>query len=254
MFVLKKMIAPLLMPVVLIAGIFICGVLLLHRYRLQKAGKIVIIIRLAALLLTRQSLVANYLLQKLENDYPQLTDLSDFSEVKWVVVLGGGQSSSTHLLPTAQLSNASIARLVEGIRIHRMIHGSKLLLSGGIVYDPKPKAETMAEVATSIGVPASHIVLETESKDTKDQAMRVKEIIGANRFILVTSAAHMPRAMALFQGAGMVPVPAPIDFWVKETSNRDWRRFFPSTQALRKMQRGLHEYIGIGWAKIRLQT
>ena len=46
--------------------------------------------------------------------------------------------------------------------------------------------------------------------------MVVKEIVGKDKFILVTSASHMLRAMALFRKQGMEPIPAPTDYMVKE--------------------------------------
>ena len=64
------------------------------------------------------------------------------------------------------------------------------------------------------GVESEDIVLETKATDTKDHPIYVKEIVGRDRFILVTSASHMPRAMALFRQHGMEPIPAPTDYMV----------------------------------------
>ena len=98
------------------------------------------------------------------------------------------------------------------------------------------------------------IVLETKAADTKDHAIYVKEIVGKDRFILVTSASHMPRAMALFRKHGMEPVPAPTDYMVKV---RGWglrpMMFFPSAGSLEKAGRAIHEYLGIIWGKVRSQ-
>ncbi len=59
------------------------------------------------------------------------------------MVLGGGHASAPDLPANSQVNGATLGRLVEGVRLHRAIPGSKLLLSGGAVFDPVPEAEIM---------------------------------------------------------------------------------------------------------------
>ncbi len=198
-------------------------------------------------------LFTNSLLRSLENKFPPLIDLGEVSDVKWVVVLGGGHISDPRLPITGQISNSGLARLVEGIRIHQRLSESRLVLSGGVVFDPVSEAKTMADVAISIGVNQRSLLLETVSKDTKDQARNIKKITGNNRFILVTSASHMPRSMALFRKLGMKPIPAPTDYRIKKLQGIHPGSFFPSAMELRKMERAFHEYLGLAWAKLRGQ-
>lgn len=72
-------------------------------------------------------------------------------------------------------------------------------MSGGGVFDPVSNAEIMARVAMEIGVPERDIILESKSKDTKDEARFIKPIVGNEPFVLVTTASHIPRSMALFK-------------------------------------------------------
>jgi uncharacterized SAM-binding protein YcdF (DUF218 family) len=67
----------------------------------------------------------------------------------------------------------------------------------------------MASVSRFMGVPKDNMIIEEASKDTKDQARLIKPIVGTAPFVLVTSAIHMPRSMALFEKLGMNPIPAP---------------------------------------------
>lgn len=69
-----------------------------------------------------------------------MTDLQKVHAVKWIVVLGGGVVSDTRLLANNQSLCSSLARLVEGIRIHNNLKGSKLILSGGADFVPVPEA------------------------------------------------------------------------------------------------------------------
>ena len=184
-------------------------------------------------------------LRSLECRYASLVDVSQFSDIKWVVVLGGGHNSDSRLIATSQLSESSLSRLVEGVRIHRLLPESRLVLSGGAVFDPVSEAEVMARAAEIMGVEGDGIILEELSRDTGDQARLVQKIVGDERFILVTSASHMPRSMALFRKSGMEPIPAPTDYRVKERQGISPGVFFPNAGSLRKMEMVFHEYLGL---------
>jgi len=105
-------------------------------------------------------------------------------------------------------------RFVVGFRIHKLLPESRLVFSGGAVFDPVSEAEVMARAAEIMGVEGDRIILEEISRDTGDQARLVQKIVGDERFILVTSASHMPRSMVLFRKSGMEPIPAPTDYRV----------------------------------------
>ena len=71
--------------------------------------------------------------------------------------------------------------------------------------------------------------------------------------MLVTTASHIPRSMALFKKLGMNPIPSPIDHSIKDRHGLSLFSFFPSTGNLRKTELAIHEYIGMTWAKLRGQ-
>jgi uncharacterized SAM-binding protein YcdF (DUF218 family) len=95
--------------------------------------------------------------------------------------------------------------------------------------------------------------MESVSKDTKDEARLIEEIVGNDSFVLVTSASHMPRSMAIFEKRGMHPIPAPTEHLAKESQRISPGMFFPSADGLKKAERAFHEYLGLGWAKLRGQ-
>jgi uncharacterized SAM-binding protein YcdF (DUF218 family) len=250
MFVLKKTVTLLLMPMSLCLGVLGAGFLLLWMRR--RIGVVKILMTLGFLVLTALSFsaVANQIIKPLELWYPSLLNTSTLKDVKWVVVLGSGHASNPELPPNAQVFNSSLSRIVEGIRIHRALPESKLILSGGAVFDPVPEAETMAAVARMLGVSPDDIVLESQSKDTGQQAQFVKGIVQDDRCILVTSAIHMPRAMLVFEQRGLKPIPAPTDFgyWIQKESSP--YQFFPRAVELRKVEAAMHEYLGLLWARV----
>ena len=253
MFLFKKIVAPLFFPLSIILEILILGIFLLWFTRRQKAGKRVVFAGALLLSLFSYTSISNICLRPLEYKYPPLVDLHQFSEVKWVVVLGGGHNSDPKLPVTGQIGDASLSRLLEGVRIHKKLPASKLILSGSGVYDPVSNAMVMAGVAEVMGTGENRLVLEELSKDTKDQARLIHKIVGDERFILVTSASHMPRSMALFQKSGMKPIPAPADYLVKKRHGISPGLFFPSADSLRKVERVFYEYLGLAWAWIRGQ-
>ena len=251
MFLFKKMVAPLLFPVTLTLGILLLGVLLLSITRRQKAGKIVVLIGIIFLGVLSFDFFPDVLLRPLEYQYLPMLSLRNIQNRRWIVVLGGGHTSDPKLPITGQLSNASLVRLVEAIRIHNGLPKSKLILSGGSVFEKISDAQVLAEVAIAIGVKKEDLILEDTSKDTEDEANLIHKIVATEPFILVTSASHMPRSIALFKRLGMNPIPAPTDYLVKESQEMSPGMFYPGVSGLRKAEAAFYEYLGLAWAKLR---
>jgi len=142
-------------------------------------------------------------------------------------------------------------RLTEGIAVYRQNAGSKLMLSGFKGRDQISNAEAMASVALEQGVPVSDIIMESEPKDTAEEAATWAGYLQAKRFALVTSASHMPRAVALFEYQGLKPIPAPTVFLSGGHHGFSWRSLFPSAGAINIVESAWHEYLGISWAKLQ---
>ena len=261
MFILKKIISGFLSPLPLSLLLSFLGLYLLWFTTKQKVGKILVSVGLVILTLFSYRVTADKLLRPLERQYDTfeiksssaVPKIENESTIKIVVVLGGGHTSDPELPLLSQINTSPLVRLMEGIRIYKKYPGAKLLLSGGGAFDPVSEAEVMARVAREMGVPESDIILETESKDTRDEAMFIKPIVGKEPFVLVTTASHIPRSMALFKKLGMNPIPSPIDHSVKDGQGLSPSSFFPSTGNLRKTELAIHEYLGMTWAKLRGQ-
>jgi uncharacterized SAM-binding protein YcdF (DUF218 family) len=260
MFWVKKIAAPFLMPISLSFIFSLIGLLLLWFTKKQKTAKIFIFVGIIVIILPSYGFFSDALLKPLEKHYPPLMISNNHSSVpkkltaiQWIVVLGGG-CTTDHTVPAiSQLTHESFARIMEGIRLHRKIPGSKLILSGGTIYplDSLTEAETMAQVARIYGIQGKDMALEKKSRDTKEQAKNIKAIVGSKRFLLVTSAYHMPRAMAIFKKREMSPIPAPTDYLVKQKNYYTIEDFYPRAENLFKAERAIHEYLGIFWYRLR---
>jgi len=256
MFLMKKVVPLLLFPVPLALEVLVAGVLTLWLTRKQRAGKVVVTLGVLLLLLFSNKSFSSQLLKPLEDCYPPLFLKSEdeiknpASPVKYVVVLGAGATSDLRVPPTGQVGSETMVRLVEGLRLYRDLRRCKLILSGGKVFGAISEAEAMAKVAEELGVSQEDIVFDTRSRDTAEQASFLQPLVGADRLVLVTSASHMPRSMALFKKLGMHPIAAPTFFLVLEDAQMQPDDFYPSTEGLGIAQRAFHEYMGLAWEKL----
>jgi uncharacterized SAM-binding protein YcdF (DUF218 family) len=251
MFMFKKIVGPLFYPVPLCLEILLLGLFLLWFTRRQRAGKAVVTVGVGLLAFFSFSWGSNLLLKPLEHRYPPLMQPPASQPVKWIVALGGGINPDPQLPITSRITEASLYRILEGVRLYRQVPGSKLLLSGGAVFNPPGEAEGMAEIARILGVDPRDLVLETASRDTEDQARLIKGLVGRDKFILVTSASHLPRSMALFQKQGLHPIPAPAGHFVHQESGAAPHLFFPGAKNVQGAEAAVHEYLGLAWARLR---
>jgi uncharacterized SAM-binding protein YcdF (DUF218 family) len=144
-----------------------------------------------------------------------------------------------------------LARVTEGIRLQRLWPASKLVLSGGHRH-----AQFLAAAASSLGAPPERMVLGSEVWDTIDEVRALRTIVGTDRFALVTSATHLPRAMQMCKKAGMNPIPAPTEYLAIDEpwAARHLLGWIPHAGPSLMIERALHEYLGLVWAKLRGQA
>lgn len=252
MFLFKKLVAPFLMPVPFCLALLFAGLALLWLTRRQRAGRLLATAGALALAVFGYGFVSSRLLSTLERRHAPVVDVGEAAgRVRWVVVIGGGSSSDAGLPAGARLSEGSLARLVEGVRLQRKLPGSRLLLSGGGVFGSGADAETMRALALDLGVDPAALALDAASPDTETQAQFVRAQLGGEEFFLVTSASHMPRALALFRKAGTNPLPAPTHFLAQKNEGLAPGDFFPGAGGLRQAEAAAYEYLGLAWAKLR---
>jgi uncharacterized SAM-binding protein YcdF (DUF218 family) len=262
MFLFKKIFSQFFLPLPLTLSISFLGLFLLLFTKRQRLAKVLLSIGLLLIMLFGYSGISNRIIAPLEYQYKPYITNSDIdsllqthsSPIEFIVVLGGGHISDPRLPVTSQIQQDTLVRMIEGIRIHRKNPGSKIILSGGMVFDPVSNAEIMASLAKDLGMSEDDMIIESESKDTKDEAKIIQSMIGESPFVLVTSAAHMPRSVALFKKQQMNPIPAPVGHLFKKRQGKlHPGAFFPDAQNIKKIESAFHEYLGILWARLRGQ-
>jgi uncharacterized SAM-binding protein YcdF (DUF218 family) len=257
MFLLKKLIAPLLFPIPIVFGLLLIGLVRMWtgpgardrrgRYWILGATLILAVFSFRPLPV---AMVAN--LEGRHQSYS--TTIAPDTTIRWIVVLAGGVSDDPSFEDPHRLAASSLVRLAEGIRIARHLPEARLILSGGAPFSSISAAAVMRNVAIELGVDASAIVVEDRSLDTKDQAVTIAEMVDEDPFVLVTSASHMPRSVALFAGQGLSPIPAPTDFLARRSTQFHPGALFPSSLNIRAARTAMREYLGIMWAGLRGQT
>jgi len=199
---------------------------------------------------------SNLLLAPIEQTYSYYSSSGEESsaeKINYIVVLGHRSKADPKLPLSSRLSYVSINRLVEGISIYRQHKGSKLIFSGGYSEENGSHPQRVKLMAIALGVPKADIIVVDGSRDTHDEAIAIKPIVKSERFVLVSSASHMWRSMALFKGQGLNPIAAPTYFRVKAYERIGFFGFFPSPFAIEKTQFAIHEYLGYLWSKLKGQ-
>jgi uncharacterized SAM-binding protein YcdF (DUF218 family) len=188
--------------------------------------------------------VGNALLQPLESRHAPIDESRGMPEVDYIVVLGSGYSPRAGLPVTSALDSEGLVRIVEGVRLWHKLPHSKLIVSGGAHPGRVAPAIGYARLARELSVPEASIQVLGGSLDTGDEASNIAALLGDARFLLVTSAFHMPRAMQLMEQAGARPIAAPAGHRGGRPFSGDWRDWVPASTGLNKTERALHEYLG----------
>ncbi len=245
-FIAKKVVGSLLCPLGFSLFLIFLGAFIAWVRRKARLGLLLVITGAALLYVLSCPITGFLLLNELEAEAGQYADPEDLHRkgVHHIVVLGG--SIVTHRGSAADRYGDSIFRTVEAIRLWRAIPGSMLVISAGSTPEQKSDKEAMAELPVQLGVPKEAMVLITEAWDTRDEAKIVAKIVGRMPFALVTSAIHMPRAMRIFQSAGMKPIACPCHFkTLVRPPMYSW--LLADAEYLRRSQSAVHEYVGRTW-------
>ena len=131
---------------------------------------------------------------------------------------------------------------------------AKIAFTGGdagILYKSDSEAAGAAALLTALGVPRERLILEANARDTYENAVFLKEELGkagelgpGARWVLITSAYHMPRAMGSFRAAGFEVEPWPVDYRTRGSADLT-RPFDKVSEGLRRVDVAMREWVGL---------
>jgi uncharacterized SAM-binding protein YcdF (DUF218 family) len=257
LFWLKKVITVPFLPLYFVLCTGLLGSLLLWTKR-QKLGRALVTASVLSLMIFANKGVALLLLAPLETRYAAIPEARATSDLpapvttcRTIMVLGGGHSDTTELSRVNQLSTAALSRLAEAVRLARLLPDAKLIVSGYNGPDHPSHAQILAEAALSLGVAPERIIRLDKTRDTDDEAQELARLVGHEPFLLVTSAWHLPRAMALCKRAGLNPIAVPADFMLRPGTDTGWELVAWDLGALERSTKAIHERLGLLWARLR---
>lgn len=252
-FELSKLLPLLVYPLGVACILLTAALLVGKRVRLQR---LLVAAALMVLLLFSNQWVAEALAAQLElRHVPQ----GELPEAEVIVLLGGGTRPQLPPRPISEVNEAG-ERMVYAARLYHAGKAPRIIISGGVIdlYGTVvPETEAMRELLVALGVPDAAIIDEDRSRNTYENALYVREILeelGITEVLLVTSALHMPRSVAIFAKQGIEVTPAPVDFWTTwsepgRTVPRNWAgtllKFLPSAEYLDLSTRVLREVVGM---------
>jgi|UniRef100_UPI00404B158B uncharacterized SAM-binding protein YcdF (DUF218 family) len=258
MFWLKKAISTCLMPFPAILGLMIAGLLLSRRKGYATLGKGMILTGILLLVVLSNRQVGLALIRPLEQRYPPIPETivgepipDQLAACRYIVVLGGGHADAAALPATSRLSVYALGRITEGVRLARLLPHAKIITSGPGQKGELSHAETLAAAAISLGVSPDRFIMLDSGRDTEGEAAAIRSEIGDAPFALVTSAWHMPRAMALMQHAGLNALACPTDFHARTNDRFTWTDYLCGLDGLENSTWAVYERLGYRWAKWR---
>ena len=261
MFALKKIIGFLLMPFPLSLIFLLIGFLMLA-LRKRWAARLGLVLGISILLFAGNRAASMLLCASLETRYAPAPLLlpagkaSVLDSCEFVVVLGSGHGDAKELSPAQRLCDSARARLMEGVRLARLLPDTKLVVSGPRMSGPgapadetsQTHARVLADAAVELGFPRDRILEIDTARDTAEETVAIAKLAGKKRVALVTSAWHLPRAMKLARHAGLNAVACPSDYLGR--SNPDFPLIAWMTwdaDSLNNSTKAWREYIGLAW-------
>ena len=201
-------------------------------------------------------LVGERAISSLERQYPAKT-IAETPAAEVAIVLGGAVRPLIPPRVEIEISETS-DRVLHAARLYKSGKVKRILVTAGNISwfsSIKPEAELIKDLLMEWGVPAEAIELASQSRNTYENALEIKEIWQRRSFnsaLLVTSAAHMPRAMATFRHAGLPVIASTADVLVVDNYNPF--ALLPDSVALFVTTSAMKEWIGLlvyrlrGWA------
>ena len=164
------------------------------------------------------------------------------------VIMLGGVVSRPDTGPARYELMASADRYTEALRLATLHREALLLITAGssaVLSSQYREADALGDLSKELGFPQRRLRLDRDSRNTYENALNASKLLRSvpGPYILVTSAAHMPRSVACFRKLGMDVIPWPVDYHRTGSGPGSW---VPKPQTLIRTNIAMHEYAG--WA------
>jgi uncharacterized SAM-binding protein YcdF (DUF218 family) len=251
-FYLAKGLWFLLQPSTLIALLIGYGAILIWT-GWARWGRRFVTIGAILVLLAGLSPLGNVLILPLEDRFPR-TNLDNPPPPTGFIILGGVEDRLVGTARHAPTVNEAAERIIEGAMLARRFPDAKIAFTGGdagILYKSGSETEGAETLLTAMGVAPDRLILEAKARDTYENAVLLKEELTTQgdlgpgkRWVLITSAHHMPRAIGAFRKAGFDVEPWPVDYRTRGKADLT-RPFDKVSEGLRRVDVATREWVGL---------
>jgi uncharacterized SAM-binding protein YcdF (DUF218 family) len=246
-FVLSKVLGFFALPSNAIASLFVLGALF-YVARWRRGATRLLALSIVLLLLVGYSPVNTLLMLPLTERFPPWHDSGRAPD--GIIVLGGAIDSEYSEARSALELNGAAERVVTLLQLARQFPQARIVYSGGsanLIARPVPEAPIAGSLLEGFGVARERITLESQSRTTNENAMFTRELVApkpGERWLLVTSAFHMPRSVGVFRAQGFDVEAYPVDW-----RSRGWRDAATLSETLASGLSGtdlaVHEWLGL---------
>jgi uncharacterized SAM-binding protein YcdF (DUF218 family) len=255
--ILSKTLGLMLLPTNFLIGLCLIGAMLLAT-RFASLGRKLVIICAVLLAICGFSPLGNWVLYPLESRFPPWDATKGAPD--GIVVLGGSIGTELSAAHDVPVFKAAADRLITAAALARQYPNARLVFSGGsanlIWEDAGHESDYALMVFESLGVSRQRWTIEQRSRNTQENAEFSKALAApkaGERWLLVTSAYHMPRSVGLFRKAGFPVEPYPVGWLTGKRA--DLLRFsIRAVDGLDAVDTGIREWIGLAAYRISGKT
>jgi uncharacterized SAM-binding protein YcdF (DUF218 family) len=256
-FFLSKTLGLMLLPSNFLIGVGIVGVILLLT-RWAPLGRKLTVASVVLLAICGFSPVGNLLLYPLESRFPPWDQRQGAPD--GIIVLGGSIEPDLSAAHGVAVFGTSVDRIIAAAVLARRYPNARIVFSGGnanlVSSDAAKEADFAMPVFESFGFAKDRLIMERRSRNTYENAEFSKALVSPNsgeRWLLVTSAYHMPRSVGVFRKAGFAVEPYPVDWRVGAKADLATFWIF-AVEGLGSVDVGVREWIGLAAYRISGQS
>ncbi len=246
-FLLSKTLGLLLLPTNFLIGIGLVGALLLAT-RWAVLGRKLMIVSVALLAICGFSPLGYMLLYPLEHRFPSWDAARGSPD--GVIVLGGSIDADVSASHGTAVVGSAADRILAAAALAHRYPNARIIFTGGsgnLVSNEAREADYAAALFESLGISRERLIMERQSRNTQENAEFSMAMAAPNpgdRWLLVTSAFHMPRSVGLFRKAGFAVEAYPVDWRVGGAEDL-WRFTVLSMGGMDRTTIGIREWMGL---------
>ena len=214
-FLLTKTLGIMLLPINFLIGLGLLGAVLLAT-RFSALGRRLLITTVVLFALIGFLPLGNLLLYSLESRFPPWDAARGAPD--GIIVLGGSIDADLSVVHGTPVVQAAADRIIAAAALARKYPNARVVFTGGdpyLISNDAREADYAAAIFESLGIEKSRLIMERRSRNTIENAQFTKALVApkpGERWLLVTSAYHMPRSVGLFRKAGFAVEPFPVDW------------------------------------------